>query len=285
MLTSLTTLANVFATHPLTREAPLSAWGRFASWQIRSRIQDEVIVPWIAGQKLAVRRGMLGATGNIYLGLNEFADMMFPLHFLREGDLFLDIGANVGSYSVLASGVCRARTWAFEPDPLTAGYLRRNVAINALRALVTVHECALGPISGEVKFTVGLDTVNKVASAEAADVRVVQQRRLDDVVDGAEPLMIKMDVEGYEEDVLRGAQSTLANPSLKVIELETVTPGIEATMREHYFERVWYDPFQHVLGSPPNAFKAENTLFIRDQSFVKARLATAKKIHVLGRAI
>ena len=35
--------------------------------------------------------------------------MMLPLHFLQEGDLFLDIGANVGTYTVLASGVCRAR--------------------------------------------------------------------------------------------------------------------------------------------------------------------------------
>jgi len=285
MLTSLTTLANVFATHPLTREAPLSAWGRFASWQIRSRIQDEVIVPWIAGQKLAVRRGMLGATGNIYLGLNEFADMMFPLHFLREGDLFLDIGANVGSYSVLAAGVCRARSWAFEPDPLTAGHLRRNIAINALEDRVVVHECALGPSSGEVKFTIGLDTVNKVADDGAANARVVQQRRLDDVVGAAEPLMIKMDVEGYEEDVLRGAQAVLAKPCLKVIELETVTPGIEAIMRENQFERFYYDPFRRALGSSPNAYKAENTLFIRDRPFVEARLASAKTVDVLGRAI
>ena len=75
--------------------------------------------PWIGGQRLSIRRGMRGATGNIYVGLHEFADMMLTLNFLREGDLFLDIGANVGSYTVLASGICRAVTWAFEPDPGT----------------------------------------------------------------------------------------------------------------------------------------------------------------------
>ena len=83
---------------------------RFASGQLRSRHQGESLFRWIGGQRLAFQRGMTGATGNFYVGLHEFADMMLPLHFLREGDLFLDIGANVGSYTVLASGVCRAKT-------------------------------------------------------------------------------------------------------------------------------------------------------------------------------
>src|SRR4029077_6652553 len=109
---------------------------------------------WIAGQHLAVRGGMTGATGNIYVGLNEFVDMMLPLHFLREGDLFLDIGANVGSYTVLASGICRAVTWAFEPDPGTIRNLKRNIAINSLEPLVTIYELALGSAEGEVPFTV-----------------------------------------------------------------------------------------------------------------------------------
>jgi|SRR3984893_1222425 hypothetical protein len=101
-------LARFFASHPLTHTSPIKAWQRWLSWQIKSRLRDEVIVPWIGGQLLAVRRGMTGATGNVYAGLHEFADMMFLLHFLRERDLFLDIGANVGTYTVLASGVCRA---------------------------------------------------------------------------------------------------------------------------------------------------------------------------------
>ena len=44
---------------------------------------------WIKGSKLIVRNGMTGATGNIYCGLHEFADMGFVLHLLRPGDLAL----------------------------------------------------------------------------------------------------------------------------------------------------------------------------------------------------
>jgi hypothetical protein len=47
--------------------------------------------------------GMTGATGNLYVGLHEFEEMAFLLHFLRPGDLFADVGANVGSYTILAA--------------------------------------------------------------------------------------------------------------------------------------------------------------------------------------
>ena len=43
------------------------------------------------------RKGMTGASGNIYFGLHEFEEMGFLLHFLREEDLFIDIGAYIGS--------------------------------------------------------------------------------------------------------------------------------------------------------------------------------------------
>ena len=105
---------------------------------------------------MLVRRGMTGATTNIYVGLHEFADMMVVLHFLREGDLFLDIGANVGSYSVLAGGVCRARSWAFEPDPKTTAHLERNLKLNCLESLVKIYQCALGPTEGDVRLYNGL---------------------------------------------------------------------------------------------------------------------------------
>jgi len=277
--------ARYFATHPLTRDAPLKAWLRFASWQLRSRLGGEILLQWVGGQRLAVRRGMRGATGNIYAGLHEFSDMMVPLHLLREGDLFLDIGANVGTYAVLASGVCRATTWAFEPDSNTAQHLRRNLSVNQLGDLVTVHECALGSTSRVVAFTVGRDTVNKVADVHDMNVRMVRQERLDNFIGAFQPIMMKLDVEGYEESVLRGALALLANPCLKVIEMETVTPAIERMMLGNQFERAYYDPFGRALHRNPISLKSSNSLYVRDWPFVAKRLATAEKIDVLDRKI
>lgn len=152
-----------------------------------------------------MRRGMTGATGNLYVGLTEFEDTAFLLHFLHADDLFLDIGASVGSFSMLASGVRRARSWAFEPHPQTERRLARNIAVNDLGALATIHQCALGDAEGETSFTVGCDTMDKVASASAGVVQRVPLATLDAIVGAAQPAAMKMDVEGYEDHVLRGA--------------------------------------------------------------------------------
>lgn len=284
IMNDLENLGRLFSTHPLTHNAPLKAWGRFLAWQLRSRIQGEVIFPWIQGQRLAIRHGMTGATGNIYLGLHEFSDMMLPLHFLREGDLFLDIGSNIGSYTVLASGVCRATTWAFEPDPETIRALKRNIELNGLQDLVTIHALALGETDGEVSFTSGLDTVNHVATNGETNTRTVPVRRLDTLIGTNRPLMIKMDVEGFEEPVIRGANGLLSDDSLKVIELESLSEEIETTFNRHGFTRAYYDPFQRVLAKYPGKLSASNALFIRDWDFVATRLASAPPVSILGQS-
>jgi FkbM family methyltransferase len=284
-MSALINLARFFSSHPLSCNAPLKAWARFVSWQIRSRMQEEAIISWIAGQRLAVRRGMTGATGNIYVGLHEFTDMMLPLHFLREGDLFLDIGANVGSYTVLASGVCQAETWSFEPDPGTVRHLRRNIEINNLDGRVTVYELALGDAESEISFTIGLDTMNRVAAVGDKNVRSVRQQQLDTLIGEYQPVMIKMDVEGYEEEVFRGAQALLANKCLKVIELETVTPGINAMLTAHAFEQAYYEPFSRKLQREARDLASSNAIFVRDWEFVSSRLTTANHIKVLGYSV
>jgi FkbM family methyltransferase len=279
-------LARFFASHPLTRTSPIKAWSRVVSWQIKSRMRHEVLVPWIGGCSLAVKRGMTGATGNIYAGLHEFSDMMFLLHFLREGDLFLDIGANVGAYTVLASGVCKAFTSAFEPDPDTLLALRRNVSLNGLEDLVVLNAFALGHCEDELRFTVGLDTANRVAPAEQGNVRTIRQQMLDVVMeDTVTPVMIKIDVEGYEENVLLGAQSVLARDCLQAIELETVTPIVAEILHRNRFTRAYYDPFSRLLARQPIDVPSANSLYVRDFGFVGNRLSVANKVRIFDHAI
>lgn len=285
-------IGDVIRSHPLTRVEPTRAWLRFWWWVVLSRLFPELNVPWIEGQRLIVRRGMTGATGNVYLGLHEFMSMMLTLHFLREEDLFLDVGANVGTYTVLASGVRRATTWAFEPDAATVHDLARNVEINKLDRLVTIHAVALGPHDGEVSFTHGEGALNRVASAGDRNAHLVPQRSLDSILDGRSPAKLKLDVEGYEEQVLQGATKTLANETLKVISLEGTTPAILKRLADNGFERAFYDPFTRVLQREPNelAYKdgvwtLSNEFYVRDWPFVEKRLDRAIPITVFERDI
>jgi FkbM family methyltransferase len=275
-------IAQFVWSHPICRKGRLRAFARVAHWQMRSRLQHDVVVSWIGGQRLVVRRGMTGATGNIYAGLHEFADMALVLHFLRPDDLFFDIGANVGCYTVLASGVCKARTWAFEPDPTTVPHLDRNIAINALQNRVTVHQIALGATEANIPFTIGQDTENKVANDAEPNVRIVRQVPLDTLAGTKVPAMIKMDVEGYEPEVIKGAASLICDSRLKVIESETVTAEMEQALGKAGFESMQYDPFSRQLIRPTSSGGASNILFVRDQEFVCKRLVSANKVTVFN---
>ena len=269
-------------THPLGGRRPVGALARYVAWQIGSRIRRDHVHQWIAGTRLAVRSGMTGATGNIYCGLHEFADMAFVIHALSPGDLFLDIGANVGSYTVLASGVCGARSIAFEPDPGTARNLHRNVTLNDIGGLVTIHETALGAKSGQVSFTVGRDTVNRVADADDGDTRLVSLQRLDDIPGVLEPTVIKLDVEGYEDQVLAGAMRTLASETLLAVETEALDGPIARTLESQGFRRRFYDPFARRLLDTDGAHASSNALFVRNEDALSRRLADAPRRKIAG---
>src|SRR5882762_1907914 len=78
---------------PIVSRNRSGAVGRWLRWQLGARIlEGQAVVPFIGGARLLVRRGMTGATGNIYAGLIEFEDMAFTLHLLRPNDLFVDVG-------------------------------------------------------------------------------------------------------------------------------------------------------------------------------------------------
>lgn len=272
------------AQHPLSSRRPLSAYWRYARWQIESRLRGEVIFDWIEGSKLVACNGMTGATGNIYCGLHEFVDMAFLLHLLRPGDLFVDVGANVGSYTVLASAVCGARTIAIEPDPGTVQSLKRNVEANGIGDRVTVIEAALGASPGTVRFTVGQDTTNRVVVADAGvETREVEVLTLDATLAKQAPVLVKMDVEGYEPQVVAGAASVLKNNSLLAVIAETTDERMHSLLHASGFDPVTYEPFSRSLFPAPDggASRSRNTLFVRFDP-VRDRLQSAAHRLVAG---
>jgi FkbM family methyltransferase len=269
--------------HPVGKRQPIRTMGRMLAWQCRSRFfPGPHEQQWIENSRLVVERGMSGATGNLYFGLHEFPDMAFLLHFLRPDDLFLDVGANVGTYSVLAGRVCNARVWSFEPDPSTAINLARNLDANGITHSTTIHKFALGAAEGEIGFTTGLGAMNKVTSSPSEIGQSVHIRRLDDVMEGQVPVMIKVDVEGHEDAVFAGANTLLSDAGLLAIEAETVSVESDALLRGHGFKRRFYDPILRTLSADPTEFAANNQLYLRDPEAAQARVQKARTFNVFG---
>ena len=109
---------------------------------------------------------MTGATGNIYVGLQEFEDMAFTAHFLRETDLFVDIGANIGSYTIIAGSFSGCRVISIEPIPSTFEYLVNNLKLNGLEELVEAVNLGVGSKADKLVFSIEQDTVNHVITSD-----------------------------------------------------------------------------------------------------------------------
>ena len=279
--------------HPLNKGGELAALGRFARWQIMSRIAGGArTVPFVNDTVLVMERGMTGATGNWYCGLHEHVDMGFLLHFLRKGDLFLDIGANVGSYTVLAAGAVGAKVAAFEPIPSTFRKLERNIEANRLNALVDAYNVGLGDEEGRLLFSSGSDTMNHVVTEdEARTIPTVEVpvKRVDDVVTGIAPRLAKIDVEGWEAHVLKGLTRILDDPDLAAVIMETNESSdryrengqdeAEAIMVAAGFKACAYDPFKREIVEGEGA---ENTIFVRDFDSVRERVASAPRFALIN---
>ena len=126
--------------------------------------------------------------------------------------------------------------------------------------------------------------MNRIANS-GTTVRMVRKRPLDSVIEGRSPAMMKLDVEGYEEEVMAGAGKTLENPALKMIVMETVTPSIRAQLTRNGFVEASYEPFSREQRRGPRTSGIANVLFIRDWEFVTQRLETARPVHVIGHTI
>lgn len=293
---SLFNTINFIINHPLNKGRRLNAIFRFLLWQVNTRINPyPIIYPFLEDSKLIMKKGLTGATGNLYCGLHEFEDMSFVLHFLREDDHFMDVGANVGSYTILASGVAKAKTIAVEPISSAFSILLQNITINNLQEKVKALNIGLSSKPGVLKCTSSLDTTNHIATNndnDAYEIVDITVRTLDEVASIA-PALIKIDVEGFETQVLMGAEKTLTNTALKAIIIELNGSGakygfdekkIHKKLLELGFHPYEYQPFDRQLIAL-KSFGRHNTLYVRDYDLVAERVEKAKKIKVLDQLI
>lgn len=286
--------------HPCNRRARFKAILGFIGWQFGSRlVPGPVLIDFVNNSKLLVGRGMTGATGNLYNGLHEFEDMGFLLHLLRNDDLFVDVGANIGSYTILASGAVGARTIAFEPIPSTFDWLKRNVAVNGVTERVKLYNMGVGREKGRVLFTANHDTTNHVIVSASNDAPVDNIRvdidTLDQFLDDTSPTLVKIDVEGFEAEVLAGAHRILGSHATHAVIMEINGSGVRYgwndehllnKMKEYGFGTYRYDPFKRKLVSlEGNSSGTGNTLFVRNVELVANRLASATPFVVRGQRI
>lgn len=157
------------------------------------------------------------------------------LNALGPADVLADVGANVGMYSIWAAALRGARVYAFEPEAQNYALLNRNVALNGLQERVRAFCLALSDREGyDVLHLSSLVPGSSLHSYGApVDFRLEPMRAeftqgcvattLDALIAAGAlpaPTHLKIDVDGLEHKVVAGARATLADPRLRLVQVE-----------------------------------------------------------------
>lgn len=281
--------------HPLNRGSRIRAISDYFLWNIVKYTMDGRHVLHLTND-LEIILGRKENYGSaVYANnLSDYPEMMFLAHMLRPGNLFLDVGSNVGMYSVWVSGVAGAHCIAFEPVPETHAKLVKNIRLNALGDKITAHQMAAGEAAGSISMTAskgGLDHVIIESTASSGTVQVAVGR-IDHICAGSAPVAMKVDVEGFEMQALRGATGLLQNPSLKAIVIElqdwmlrrcgTSETEVRAFLGSYGFRPHVYNPETRSLNAPDGKASL-NEIFLRDLEEVAALLKSGPIVRLPAR--
>ena len=151
--------------------------------------------------------------------------------YLKPGDIFVDIGANVGIYTIFALDL-GAKVIACEPDPHNYQRILEHLKLNGYDA--EVLNVAVADRAGILRLTQGLDSYNHlVLGGEELERAIeVSAMPLDDILGERRVAGVKIDVEGAERLVMAGAERALSEQRIGLIQLEWSELQVRTTLAE-----------------------------------------------------
>jgi FkbM family methyltransferase len=168
----------------------------------------------------------------VWLRGEEEAELRILPKLLRPGQTFVDGGANIGVWTLVAAHAVRGaggRVFALEPNPVTYRKLSLNIEINHLQQTVQTVNVACGAQRQQLPFHCSsAHNISRIADHVDGDTIPVQVQTLDSIIPDRVVAGIKLDIEGFEMNALRGCTELLrdANPWL-AIEFNTALAGVD----------------------------------------------------------
>jgi len=184
--------------------------GRLMRFPLRS-LPRNMTVPILQGRLKGMKWIVGSSNHGCWLGSYEHDKRVAFERRVKEGSVVFDLGANVGFYTLLASVLVgdRGRVVAFEPLPRNLRYLKSHLQMNRITD-VTVMEAAVSDTDGVCLFDAGFNnSMGHISQEGSLRARVVSIDKLVSTGTIPPPTYMKIDVEGAELAVLRGAVSVL----------------------------------------------------------------------------
>lgn len=206
------------AKHPLKGYVVGHYWSWFSKRQVWVNYDETAVICVSLGDYLQQRI--------FFEGYYERALVAWLKASLRPSDVFWDVGANVGAVTLVASRLCD-RVIAFEPDPRSLSLLADNIQNNKRRNIEIVP-AALGEASGTAvlyqapSMNTGMTSMidGRAPSVSQAFIDVMQADHLVQQRPELSPTVIKIDVEGAEHMVLKGARELLRAGQVRALIFE-----------------------------------------------------------------
>jgi FkbM family methyltransferase len=161
-----------------------------------------------------------------YTGTYEKGSLDVLKNVLKKGDVFIDVGANIGMMSLFASEIVgdNGKVICFEPNPITRAILIENIQENNFKNIEVSHY-AIGSKSENATIYDRWDTNRGSATlikpefeTESYDVSVIKLSEYD--LNSKKIAMIKIDVEGYELEVLKGIEDIISSENAPMLMVE-----------------------------------------------------------------
>lgn len=284
-------ILRILNSHELASQDRLGSLRRWAFLRLRQSLSSGTqVVTYGEGARLHVQRRAATTELNHICGLRDYTEMMLLLHVSRPDDLILDIGANVGTYTVLAAYCARTSVIAVEPAPATVKRLEANLRLNGVAHRVRVVPSCVSEAPGQLQFSAAQDTINHVATEREPDAGKISVAStiIDELCVDRIPLLMKIDVEGYELPALRGAAKTINDPTLKLIIIEVNASGarygfdddkIDELLSAAGFSTYTYHPKARTFAAA-SGNSSENRIYIRDIDWVRQRVQNARPFRI-----
>lgn len=200
----------------------------------------------VAGSPILVTADDIGCSlGLVSNGRYEEHNTNLLLSFVEPETVFLDIGANIGYFSVVVGQrlAGNGHVYAFEPHPQLFELLGRTLFLNRLEKAVTVFPWALSDRDGAATLQYPAKHLGGGRVLDPADAALgnltSETKRLDELLDPSFTCdLVKIDVEGHELNVLRGMRRIIANsPRIKVL-FEKLYPDManDAALEAYFYE-------------------------------------------------
>lgn len=215
-------------THPLNKGKLFQTFLRVVWWKFNQLwIQQTTIVPFVDGIVCICKPNSSYGSLIVYTTWPEYEEMQFVQKTLQPNAIFVDIGAGIGDYSLLAaSKIKTGKIIAFEPNKQVFKDMQDNIALNNLHSIISALPYAVSNISGEVAFDasevseLGHISVTKKPSKRVERVKALKLDSFLKKLNIVTVDFLKVDVEGAESFVFEGAHSLLKRKAIKTILFE-----------------------------------------------------------------